>query len=190
MTLPLTLDRLIAAGLVRRWPVSEGRPEKREFYFTEGWAQVRETLNENNALATSRISMDSDLKHQPLVDLVKQDLSIAGRLDGLIETFVIGWPTSRLIRKSGFGMDPPFQRMRLPRQGVVEMRTEHTRTFGFFVRKNTFVAHRLDLATNTHVSRGQIDLYQIYGDEVLKLLRLMASTDKDETSPLEYLVED
>jgi len=84
-------------------------------------------------------------------------------------------------------MDPPFQRMRGHRAAVVEMRTQATRTLGFFVRKGVFVAHRLDLADNTHHDPS---LYERYGDDVLKLLVRMDPSEKDETTDVEAPIGD
>jgi hypothetical protein len=113
------------------------------------------------------------------------DPSIRGRLDGMIETFVVGWPRAKLIRNTGFGMDPPFQRMRGRHFPVVEMRTQATRTFGFFVREAVFVAHRLDLADKTHADPI---LYERYGDDVMKLLDRMEPSEKDIVSDVETLI--
>jgi hypothetical protein len=70
---------------------------------------------------------------------------------------------------------------------VVEMRTEHTRTFGFFVRKDVFVAHRLDLSANTHADHS---LYEKYGGDVLKLLDRMDPSEKDITTKIDELIGD
>ena len=106
-------------------------------------------------------------------------------LDGLVETFVCGAARAHLVRKIGFGMDPPFRRMRPPRSAVVEMRTEATRTFGFFVCSGVFVAHQLDLSANTHADES---LYDHYGDKVLTLLNRVGDQYKDETSDVEDLI--
>ncbi len=84
-------------------------------------------------------------------------------------------------------MEPPFRRMRRPHEAVVEMRTEHTRTFGFFVRKDTFVAWKLDLADHTH---AQPALYEQHAEAVMTVMRRMASSDKDEISNVEDLTGD
>ena len=150
----------------------------RSFYYSPGWARVWKTLPGREAGPVMGDRVDE-------IDLIAMDLSVRGRLNGLVETFVIGHPPARLVRPQGFGMDPPFNRMRAPRQGVVEMRTEHTRTFGFFVRKDIFVALALDLTERTH---EQPDRYESYGDAVLRVLARMAATEKDESSPLDVLV--
>lgn len=115
------------------------------------------------------------------------DPSPRGRLDGFVETFVSGWPRRDLIRKVGFGMHPPFQRMREPFAGVVEMRTQATRTFGYFVRKGVYVAYRLATADATH---SNPTLYQQYGGDVAKLLANMIPSDKDVVSDVEDLIGD
>ena len=58
-----------------------------------------------------------------------------------MSAFVSGEPPSRLIRPHCEGMHPTFKRMRPPHVKVVEMRTQGTRTFGFFHCPNVFVAH-------------------------------------------------
>jgi hypothetical protein len=70
---------------------------------------------------------------------------------------------------------------------VVEMRTYHTRTFGFYARRRTYVAHRVALANDTHADNS---LYKRYGQDVLDLLRRVAASDKDLTSDVEYLIGD
>ena len=74
---------------------------------------------------------------------------------------------------------------KLPLSSVVEMRTEHTRSFGFFVRPGVFVAHRLDLADNVHADKR---LYVEYGNDTMRMLSRIAASDKDEVSDVEYLV--
>jgi hypothetical protein len=126
-----------------RWQPRGGRMAKREFYFSHKWQDGWQRLPRRNLRTRVRWWDDegSDLSSpgdgeppsdgRELVDSTI-DPSIQGRLNGLVETFVCGWPRDKLIRKDGFGMEPPFRRMRPPFSAVVEMRTEHTRTFGFF----------------------------------------------------------
>jgi len=77
--------------------------------------------------------------------------------------------------------------MREPHLPVVEMRTAATRTFGFFVRQNVFVAHRLDLADATHANPS---LYKTYGDDVLKFVVRMSPSEIDGASDVEDLIGD
>jgi len=194
LTSMLTLAILIKEGLLRQWQPTGGRMMMRGFYYSRPWQEARNALP--SVLPRRQVKWwDDDAQAEggndqageagPDIDLAAMDLSIRGGLDGFVETFVAGWSRVRLIRKQGFGMDPPFKRMHAPREAVVEMSTEHTRTFGFFVREAVFVAHRLDLAKHTH---GDPRLYAQYGDDVLKLLRRMSSTEKDESSDVESLI--
>jgi hypothetical protein len=163
----------------------------RLFYYTEAWAADRLKLPGPPDRRPVRWWDDGTTAEDQPSDSVSIDSavgsSIRSRMDGLIETFVIGWTRDRLIRKQGFGMEPPFQRMRPPRSVVVEMKTAETRTFGFFVRVGVFVAHRVDLSDNTHAN---CNLYETYGDDVRKIVARMASSDKDETSDVELLIGD
>lgn len=119
------------------------------------------------------------------IDLAAMDLSPRGLLDGLVETFVAGLPRSHLVRPQGYGMDPPFQRMRAPHGAVVEMRTRDTRTFGFFVRKDVFIAMRLEYADETHANPN---LYEKHAELVERLLRRMSCSDVDDATPVEALL--
>lgn len=168
----------------------------RGFYFSEKWRDARSRLpgpparrpirwwDDETDQATSETDSRQTDGARDLIDPTV-DPSICGRLDGLIETFVISWPRAKLIRKAGFGMDPPFQRMRGRHSPVVEMRTQATRTFGFFVREAVFVALRLDLADRTHADPT---LYERYGDDVMRLLDRMDLSDKDASSSVETLI--
>jgi len=196
--LPLTLGRLTDAKLLRQWQPSGSRMAWRGFYYSELWRLKVEELmgrptrnrpikwwDEQDADVPGLVEgTDDDV---PQIDLVSLDLSARGRLDGLIETFVIGWPRVDLVRKKGFGMEPPFQRMRAPREAVVEMRTEHTRTFGFCLQSGGYVAYRFALADDTHAN---LCLYKVFGDEVLKLLGRMDSGEWDGTSDVNTLIGD
>jgi hypothetical protein len=152
---------------------------RRGFFHSPQWMAARNALPGTQRQAFGAATAD--------IDLVAKDLSIRGRLDGLVEAFAVGWPRSKLVRPQGFGMDPPFSRMRSPHEAVVEMRTQHTRTFGFFVGKDLFVALRLDLADRTH---EHPELYQQHAEGVMKVVTRMASSEKDETSDIEVLIGD
>jgi hypothetical protein len=154
---------------------------KRGFFYSPLW------MAERNKLPGRRPAGAPDENSTADIDLVAIDLSPRGRLDGFVETFVAGYPRAMLVRPQGYGMDPPFHRMRSPRQAAVEMRTADTRTFGFFVKRGVFVAHRLALADDTHADTA---LYGIHGDAVLTLMARMSSTDTDERSPVDDLVGD
>ena len=139
------------------------------FYYTAQWSKDIRVLTPERTLKS-----------------LTPDLSLAGRVAGLVDDFVLGRPPAALIRAVGYGMDPPFKRMWPPRHAVVEMRTEGTRSFGFFAGPDVFVAHRLiakkDLA-------DQPKLYATIGDEVLtKFIAHVAPTDVDRVSDVTYLI--
>jgi hypothetical protein len=172
---------------------------KRSFYFSRHWRDARDRLpglanrkpirwwDEDDPTATEPTAPHEAALIDPVLDDAVLDPSVRGRLDSFVETFVIGWPRARLVRPVGFGMEPPFRRMRAPRAPVVEMRTAATRSFGFFVRAGVFVAHRLDLADNTHADPT---LYARYGDDVLALLARMDPSEQDATTDVEMLTGD
>jgi hypothetical protein len=169
---------------------------ERLFYYSEGWASDRLKLPGLEGKRQVRWwTEDSDTHSDEVQDHLEPNVEVdpvAGvtvrdRLDGLVETFVIGWPRVRLIRKQGFGMDPPFKRMSPPRTVVVEMRTHDTRTFGFFAGPRKFVALSVDLADNTHTDRT---LYETYGDKVLKLLERVDHSDINTSLDIDVLIGD
>jgi len=181
LTLPLTLDIMRENQWVFAWSPSGGRVIKRDFYWSPKWMEVR------NGLVGRRSTEINDNNKVPDVDLAAMDLSERGRLDGFVESYVIGEPRRRLVRPLGYGMEPPFHRMLPPLQAVVEMCTVHTRTFGFFARKNVFVALRLDRANATHANT---ELYRFHGSAVKSIMNRLAASDKDETSDVEELIGD
>lgn len=170
---------------------------ERLFYYSKPWREARERLPgppdrlrvqwwDDEEVADDKHEMAADEGADPLIEAAL-DPSPRGRLDGLVESFVSGWPRNRLIRKQGFGMEPPFERMRKERSAIVEMRTNATRTFGFFVRQRVFVAHRLDLTDNLKASPL---LYEQYGNDVLKLFDRMERSERDGESDVEDLIGD
>jgi hypothetical protein len=177
--LPLTLPILVANQWVTAWKPSGNRMMKRGFYHSPEWTAARNALTGR----LGRILVEEDAAAD--IDLIAKDLSPRGRVDGLVEAFVTGEPRSHLVRPHGFGMEPPFRRMRVPHEGVVEMRTAETRTFGFFVRQDVFVALRLDLADCTH---KHPERYVTYAGIVTRVISRMETSDKDETSPIDDLI--
>jgi hypothetical protein len=166
---------------------------ERLFYFTDAWATDRFKL----AAPVPRRQVqwwDEGEEAANFDRLAEVDIDPThGRtpreqLDGFVETFVIGWPRAKLIRKQGFGSEPPFKRMWPPRSPVVEMRTVQTRTFGFFSRRGVYVGMRVDLAENTHANKDR--LYHEYGDYVMQRLRHIVSSDIDVASDVEDLIGD
>lgn len=177
--MPLTLLGLLKGGLVSAWKPSGYRLEKRGFYYSPLWMKVRNGLRGRGL--QNRDEPEAD------VDLGAKDLSPLGLLDGLVETFVAGFPRNHLVRPQGYAMDPPFRRMWAPHAAVVEMRTRDTRTFGFFVRKDLFVAMRLDLADSVH---DHPELYEEHAKMVERLLARMSSSDVDVSSSVDDLIGD
>ncbi len=170
LTLSFTIAKLVELKLLKAWEPTGSRMLKRNFYYSQRWATAVRALAGKEGSHSARwwdepadsasAEPEPDV---PEIDLVAMDLSDRGRVCGLVETFVIGRPLEQLVRKIGFGMDPPFERMRSTRQAVVEMKTEQTRTFGL-VATGTYIAHILNSANNTHANK---ELYCSYGDEVL-----------------------
>jgi hypothetical protein len=191
----LTIISLREAKLLMPWEPGGEHLAKRNFYFSAKWRDAWQRLpgrpiskrvqwNDEDAGLSGPNDEPSWPDGSELIDPAI-DPSIRGRLSGLIETFVRGWPRSKLIRKDGFGMEPPFKRMRPPLSSVVEMRTEYTRTFGFFAGPRVFVGHRLDLADVIHANP---QLYLDYGADVMRMLARIAESDKDQTSDIEDLI--
>ena len=171
--MPFTIARLVELKLLKAWEPTGGRMIVRRFYYSERWAAgIRMLAGKANGHTVrwwDEPSLPSSVPSNPStpeIDLVALDLSERGHICGLVETFVIGRPVAQMIRNAGFGMYPPFERMRAPRQAVVEMKTEQTRTFGF-VSKGTYVAHIIDTASNTHANKS---LYEIFGDDIIRVL--------------------
>jgi hypothetical protein len=163
----------------------------RLFYYSDAWAADRLAIPGPELRPPTQWWDEEGVEwNDSLASEVEID-PIRGRtprehLDGLVETFAIGWPRAKLIRKQGFGSDPPFRRMWSPRSVVVEMRTIETRTFGFFSRAGVFVAMRVDLTDRTHANDNR--LYGFYGDYVLQRLRHIDPADVDATSDVETLI--
>lgn len=162
---------------------------QRLFYFTEAWASDRERLP--GPESSPQVRWWDEHAGEEESDAGADIDPVRGRtereqLDGFVETFVIGWPRTKLIRRQGFGSEPPFKRMRNPRSAVVEMRTVRTRTFGFFSKTRVFVGMRVDLVENTHADNGR--LYGVYGDYVLQRLRHIDPADVDALSDVEALI--
>jgi hypothetical protein len=86
-------------------------------------------------------------------------------------------------------MDPLFKRLVPPNTAVVEMRTEATRTFGFFARTNTFVAVFL-AETSTLKAIGDRDPYKECAAKVQAVLGRISAADIDRRTDVEKLVTD
>src|SRR5207249_4459007 len=121
----LTCMLTLSIFLQERWIVQQNpagdQPARRTFYFFEPWRIGVDGLD--GATKTG----------------VTRPASPRGRVLGLVERFVCGDPKATLVRPRGDGMDPVFKRLDPPNSAVVEMRTERTRTFGFFARVNTYI---------------------------------------------------
>jgi len=102
-----------------------------------------------------------------------------------------------LITPEGYGSEPPFKRLDPPHEVVVTMRTEHTRSFGYFAARDTYVA--LFLAEVTTLKpppgsgrrrRGPNDPYGILATKVEKFLRRITASEIDRTTNVEDLISD
>jgi hypothetical protein len=86
-------------------------------------------------------------------------------------------------------MDPVFKRLVPPNSAVVEMRTERTRTFGFFSRVNTYIAVCI-AETATLKTSGKRDPYEEHAAKVQAVIRRLSATEVDRTTDIEQLVTD
>lgn len=173
------------------WEPLARRQPMRIFYYSERWAKGIRVLPGRNPTNLVKwwndLELASDEIPESTIDQVELDPSARGRTVSLVEMFVAGQPADNMIRPRGPGMHPIFQRMRAPNIGVVEMKTELTRTFGFFKGENAFVGHIVDLAETVHNDRR---LYDIYGSEVLKVMGRISSSEKDITTDVNTLIRD
>jgi hypothetical protein len=170
------------------------RSMERLFYYSKQWRAVRESVPGPPDRLRVRWWDEEEEDSAPAPDveadpIVEAELAPSPRtwLDALVETFVAGRSRNRLIRKEGYGMDPPFKRMDGGISPVVEMRTVDTRTFGFFVQCRVFVGHRLALKSDLLKNPA---LYEQYKQDVLKLYGRMESTERDGHSLVEDLIGD
>lgn len=87
---------------------------------------------------------------------------------GFLDRFVEGAPLARLVRPNGYAMGVPFRRLDPPYEAVVELRTEHTRTFGFISRNRAYVADRIVLVDRLKIGRrANRTAYAAYANAVL-----------------------
>jgi hypothetical protein len=156
--------------IVQRNPAGD-QPARRTFYYFEPW----------------RIGVDG-LDGATKTGVAKP-ASPRGRVLGLVERFVCGDSKATLVRPRGDGMDPVFKRLDPPNSAVVEMRTERTRTFGFFARVNTYVAVSI-AETATLKAPGEFDPYEEHAAKVQAVIRLLSAADVDRTTAVERLVTD
>jgi hypothetical protein len=166
-----TLATLVANQWLTQRLSQNGAP-RREFYYVRGWKDDVEAL-------------PGEVKTNALT----RDVSARGRVVGLVERFVRGDLAATLVTPIGDGMDPPFKRLRRPDSVVVEMRTEKTRSFGFFARPNCYVAVSLRPASFLKVPNSRA-LYAAEIQKTLALLALVSPTDIDRTTDDENLVTD
>ena len=167
LTYMFTLSRLVELTGIKQWALSDHSPPNRILWVTPAWAK------EFNALPSSPPRTGS-LKRRP----GPQDA-----LAALASAFVRGDPKSHLIRPRGEGSEPIFRRMRRPRACVVEFRTWDTRTFGFFAKRDTFVACSVGLADEIKKQ----DLYAAHGQRVVSILARLLPTEYDCKSDVEDL---
>lgn len=109
---------------------------------------------------------------------------------GFLNRYVDGLPHPALIRDAGFAMDPPFKRLWAPRQAIVELRTLHTRTFGFFATDRSFVADRIVLTETVKTGRraNQAAIEAIADGMLTGWMRRLAPTEIDGTSDVEQIL--
>jgi hypothetical protein len=122
LTYMFTIATMIQSKVLHERNSANGGSGKRKFFFRLEWQQ---------GLGSLPSATGGGLRRQP---------SQRAAVEALVNEFIIGRPRFELIRPTGQGMDPPFRRMKPPNGAVVEMRTEKTRTFGFFHKANEFVA--------------------------------------------------
>jgi hypothetical protein len=171
LTYMLTLPILLQRGWIAQW-IPEGRqPAFRAFYYFEGWRVGVDGLKPATQTAVARPA------------------SPRGRVLGLVERFVCGDPKATLVRPQGDGMDPVFKRLRPPNSAVVEMRTERTRTFGFFAHVNAYVA--VSIADTAMLKRSsRPDPYEEHAKKVQAVIRQLGAADIDRSTDVEKLVTD
>jgi hypothetical protein len=167
----LTLPILLQEGWIGQWSPEGNQPALRTFYYLEGWRIGVDGLDGGTKTGVSRPA------------------SPRGRVFGLVERFVCGDPRATLVRPRGHGMDPVFKRLDPPNSAVVEMRTEKTRTFGFFAGLNTYVAVSM-AETATLKIAGKSDPYEAHAARVQALIRRLRAADIDRTTDVEKLVTD
>jgi hypothetical protein len=171
LTYMLTLPIFLQRNWIAQWSPKGNQPALRTFYYIQGWKIGVDGLD--GATKTGVI----------------RPASPRGRVVGLVERFVCGDPKATLVRPQGDGMDPVFQRMRAPNFAVVEMRTQKTRTFGFFARVNTYVAISI-AETATLKTSTKSDPYEQQAAKVQAVIRRLGAADVDRTTDVEKLVTD
>lgn len=187
----LTLEQLKAAKILRdlkSMPLSdeEGCVAQtsllRCFYYTKEWAECVERLPWGRRRGT-----------------IGRNLSERGRIMGAVYDFAEGVPLSQFPRAVGTTMDPPFKRMQ-PRPPytdglenigrVAYLRTDETRTFGFFGGVNVFVAvcMRSTAVLKTTPREKGLQEYAVCGKRVIALIRRLKSDQVDAVSDFDRLV--
>lgn len=162
-----TLPRLIEAIGIVQWALPNQSPPHRILWITPRWTE------DFNLLPSSA----------PRAGKLSRRLGPRDALAALANAFVRGDPKAHLVRPRGEGSDPIFRRMRSPYACAVEFRTWDTRTFGFFARRDTFVACYVALADEIK----QQSLYETHGDRVCRILSRLVATEYDCKSDVEDL---
>lgn len=121
-----------------------------------------------------------------------RDPSVQGRLAALVARYIAGDPKAELVRPRGEAMDPQFCRMDPPYQTVVEMRTQETRTFGFFCRANLFCAVTVALTSDLKLPTGRADRvkYEDRANTVMRLVKRTSSSEIDGNTDVQLLLTD
>ena len=183
-----TIDTLLRSRRLEAWSNPDGGAPARMFYFPPGW---RATV-----IALDDVGDDDGRKP---AGRLSNEPSMRANVEGLVGRFVAGDPKSTLVGKSVGGIHPVFKRLDHPRSVIVEMRTRHTRSFGFFVRRNVFVAVNIKLKANLKTTpdgrkavRGsEEDPYVVASRPVIRFIELrMAPSEVDRETDVDDLISD
>lgn len=125
---------------------------ERLFYYTPGWDRARRAL------------VGAEPEHM-LRGSIRLTPTPHGKLVATVNDYVAGTPLERMVRPVGGSSDPPFKTLHPSSPPCVwYLRTWETRTFGWFVRPNAFVALFMELKENL---AADPTLYQRYGSQVM-----------------------
>lgn len=110
----------VSKGFLLPWAPSGGGLCKRHFWYTLKWLEELDSLRSTpNPKVSFSINSYTTVKE-------------------FVDHFVAGEDIMGLTKVSGKA--PAFQKMRSPNRTIVEISTKDTRTFGFFVEPNKFIA--------------------------------------------------
>jgi hypothetical protein len=169
LTCMFTIQRLYEAEILTSWKLSGAGLPIRNFYYTGPW------LKEFNALPNGYAPKGGGSL-----------IPVRARLAALIDRYVDGTPTARLLRPFGEGSHPIWQRMRDDQSAVVEFRTWDTRTFGFFKCPDVFVASCVGLTDRVKADQE----YTARGNSVLRFMSRVLPSEIDGVTDVRFLVTD